>query len=217
VDHSDDVLSALGGGVLGSPLDKLLIVAVLSSAAASTQTTILPTARTTLSMARWRSIPSAFGRVSPRWQTPTVSTIVMGAVSLVWFVLVNQLSQNVLGDSVSALGFQIAFYYGLTGLACVIYYRHALLKSVRNFVFVGVLPLLGFLSLAAVFVKALHDYSQAGFNYSKPILGIQVPIVIGIGGLLLGGVLMLWAWASYRGFFRRRLEVAAPSALADAD
>jgi hypothetical protein len=39
----------------------------------------------------------------------------MGAVSLVWFVLVNQLSQNVLGDSVSALGFQIAFYYGLTG------------------------------------------------------------------------------------------------------
>jgi hypothetical protein len=52
VDNSNDVLSALGGGVFGSPLDKLLIVAVLSSAAASTQTTILPTARTTLSMAR---------------------------------------------------------------------------------------------------------------------------------------------------------------------
>jgi len=213
VDHSNDVLSALGGGVLGSPLDKLLIVAVLSSAAASTQTTILPTARTTLSMARWRSIPPAFGRVSPRWQTPTVSTIVMGAVSLVWFVLVNQLSQNVLGDSVSALGFQIAFYYGLTGLACVIYYRHALTRSVKSFVFVGVLPMLGFLSLAAVFVKAFHDYSQAGFNYSNPILGIEVPIVIGIGGLLLGGLLMLWAWANYRGFFRRRLEVAAPTAL----
>jgi amino acid transporter len=82
IQHSDDVLSALGGGVLGSPLDKLVILAVLTSAAASTQTTILPTARTTLSMARWRSIPSGFGRVSPRWQTPTVSTIAMGAVSL---------------------------------------------------------------------------------------------------------------------------------------
>jgi amino acid transporter len=213
VDHSDDVLSALGGGVFGSPLDKLLIIAVLSSAAASTQTTILPTARTTLSMARWRSIPPAFGRVSPRWQTPTVSTIVMGAVSLVWFVAVNQLSQNVLGDSVSALGFQIAFYYGLTGLACVVYYRHALLRSAKNFIFAGVLPMLGFLSLAAVFVKAFHDYSQAGFNYSKPILGIQVPIAMGIGGILLGGLLMLWAWATYRGFFRRRLEVAPPGAL----
>ena len=49
--NSDDVLSALGGKVFGSPLDKLLIIAVLTSASASTQTTILPTARTTLSMA----------------------------------------------------------------------------------------------------------------------------------------------------------------------
>ena len=201
------MLSALGGSVLGSPLDKLLILAVLTSAAASTQTTILPTARTTLSMARWRAIPSAFGRVSPRWQTPTVSTIAMGGVSLIWFVAVNQLSTNVLGDSVSALGFQIAFYYGLTGLACVIYYRRELLRSAGTFVFAGVLPLLGFLSLAAVFVKAWHDYSQPGFNYSQPLLGVQVPIVIGIGGLLLGGVLMLIASAGHRDFFRRRREV----------
>ncbi len=50
--HPTDVLAPLGKGVLGSPLDKLLIIAVLSSASASTQTTILPTARTTLSMAR---------------------------------------------------------------------------------------------------------------------------------------------------------------------
>ena len=36
---------------------KLLIIAVLTSAAASTQTTILPTARTTLSMAHWKADP----------------------------------------------------------------------------------------------------------------------------------------------------------------
>jgi amino acid transporter len=213
IDNQDDVLSALGGSVLGSPLDKLLIIAVLTSASASTQTTILPTARTTLSMARWGAIPRAFGRVSPRYQTPTVSTIAMGAVSLVWFVLVNQLSTNVLGDSVSAIGFQIAFYYGFTGLACVIYYRRALFESARTFFFAGVLPFLGFASLAAVFVKAWHDYSQPDFNYSKPFLGIQVPIFIGIGGLLLGGVLMLWAWTHYRPFFSRGLEAAQPDAL----
>ncbi|HEU4977943.1 MAG TPA: APC family permease [Solirubrobacteraceae bacterium] len=212
-DHSDDVLSALGGKVFGSPLDKLLILAVLTSSAASTQTTILPTARTTLSMARWRSIPEVFGRVHPRWRTPVVSTVAMGAVSAVWYILVNQLSQNVLGDSVSALGFQIAFYYGLTGLACVVYYRRALLRSAKNFFFVGVLPLLGFATLTAVFVKAFHDYSQKGFNYSKPIWGIEVPIFIGIGTLLLGGVLMLGAWVVHRGFFRLRPEVAAANAL----
>ncbi len=112
-----------------------------------------------------------------------------------------------LGDSVSALGFQIAFYYGLTGLACVIYHRRVLLHSAGNFFFAGVLPFLGFASLAAVFVKSWHDYSQAGFNYSPPILGLQVPIVIGIGGLLLGAVLMLGAMVAHRGFFRRRPEV----------
>ena len=52
VDNQEDVLSSLGTEVFGSPLDKILIIAVLTSAAASTQTTILPTARTTLSMAR---------------------------------------------------------------------------------------------------------------------------------------------------------------------
>ena len=56
--------------VLGSPLDKLLIITVLTSASASTQTTILPTARTTLSMARFGSIPEAFGRIHPRYLTP---------------------------------------------------------------------------------------------------------------------------------------------------
>ena len=70
----------------------LLLLMVLSSAAASTQTTILPTARTTLSMATYKAIPSAFGRVHKRFLTPTVSTVAMGAVSIVLYVAMNYLS-----------------------------------------------------------------------------------------------------------------------------
>ncbi|MDX6580156.1 MAG: hypothetical protein QOJ47_1705 [Gaiellales bacterium] len=216
-DNSDDVLSVLGGKVFSSPWDKLLIIAVLTSASASTQTTILPTARTTLSMARQRAIPSRFAEVHPRYLTPSYSTIWMGAVSIVWTVLVMALNpaQNVLGDSISALGFAICFYYGFTGLACAIYFRHEITKSVRNFVLVGLAPLLGFVMLAFIFGKAAHDYSQAGFNYSGPFLGIEVPIVIGIGGLLLGVVAMLFAMIPYRDYFRRKpyTEVAPPGLL----
>jgi amino acid transporter len=50
--HSTDVLSVLGAKVFGSPWDKLLILVVLTSTAASTQTTIMPTART---CSRWRA------------------------------------------------------------------------------------------------------------------------------------------------------------------
>ncbi|MEA2248839.1 MAG: hypothetical protein QOH46_3368, partial [Solirubrobacteraceae bacterium] len=125
----------------------------------------------------------------------------------------------VLGDSVTAIGFLIAFYYGITGLACIVYYRHAITRSAKAFFFAGVLPLLGFVTLAFVFVRAYIDYGTKGyaedFNYTKPLLGIEVPIVIGIGGLLLGGVLMLVAKGSHPDFFRRRREAALPDALDD--
>jgi amino acid transporter len=214
-DNADDVLSVLGTQVFGSPWDKLLIIAVLTSAAASTQTTILPTARTSLSMARWRAMPRMFAKIHPRYLTPSTSTILMGVVSIVWTIMVLALnpSQNVLGDSISALGFSIAFYYGLTGLAAVIYFRKDLFKSLRNFVLAGVVPLLGFLLMAGLFVKAFHDYSQKDFNYSPPLWGIEVPIAVGIGMLLLGVVLMLLSWVKYREFFARRPETAPPGIL----
>ena len=119
-DNQNDVLKPLGGNVFGSPWYKLLIIAVLTSASASTQTTILPTARTTLSMARLGAIPKAFGKIHPRYLTPTVSTIRMGALSAVWTAYSSDSTsdQNVLNDSITALGFAICFYYGFTGFAC---------------------------------------------------------------------------------------------------
>ena len=214
-DNSNDVLSALGLKVFGSPWDKLLILAVLTSSAASTQTTILPTARTTLSMARQRAFPKVFGRIHPRFLTPDVSTIAMGAISAVWTALVIALNpaQNVLGDSIAALGFSICFYYGLTGIACALYYRRELRNSARDLVYAGLVPLAGGLMMAGVFVKALIDYSKAGVNYAKPIAGIEVPIAIGIGSLLLGVVLLVVAMFKYRDFFRRRPEVSPPGLL----
>src|SRR5262249_36560495 len=131
IDNQDDVLSAIGHSVFGSPLDKILIIAVLTSAAASTQTTILPTARTTLSMARAKAMPKALGEVHPRFQTPHISTIIMGVLSIVWYVFLTIVSTDILGDSIAALGLMIAFYYGLTGYACIVYYRRELFKSVK--------------------------------------------------------------------------------------
>ena len=75
-------------------------------------------------MAKWRSIPAAFGKIHPRYLTPTVSTIGMGALSAVWtaFLILVDTNQNVLSDSITALGFAVCFYYGFTGLACGWYF-----------------------------------------------------------------------------------------------
>ena len=65
---------------------------VLTSAAASTQTTILPTARTTLSMATYKAIPRVFAKMHPRYLTPTVSTLVMGGISILLYIPFNYLA-----------------------------------------------------------------------------------------------------------------------------
>ncbi|MCW2990296.1 MAG: amino acid transporter [Solirubrobacterales bacterium] len=213
-DESGDVLGLLANDVFGSSLlGKLVIIAVLSSAAASTQTTILPTARTALSMARKKAIPAMFGRIDQHYLTPRVATLWMGGLSIVWYVGLTLVSNDILLDSIAALGLMIAFYYGLTGFACVWYFRRELTKSVGNFVMAGILPLLGGLMLLGVFVKSCHDLAAKDAG-STTIFGLGSPLVIGIGFLLLGPVLMLiWRFNGHPEFFRSRTEVSPPGLL----
>jgi amino acid transporter len=211
--NKEDVLNALGGGVLGSGLDKLLIIAVLTSASASTQTTILPTARTTLSMAHWKAVTSLLARVHKRYLTPTVSTLGFGALSIVFTVTLLLLSNSVLEDSIVAIGFPICFYYGFTGIACGWYFRHDLMKSARNFLLLGIGPLIGGLMLFGIGVKAAFYYSEAENVSSKPILGITLPLWFGIGGMILGAVVMLVSRPYFKEFFSRKTETAPPDLL----
>jgi amino acid transporter len=205
--NQTDVLAPLGKGVLGSPLDKLLIIAVLTSASASTQTTILPTARTTLSMARWKAIPKQFGNVHPRFLSPGFSTLWMGAVSTIVYVLLSATSTNLIGDAFTSLALTIAFYYGFTGFACVIFYRRHLFSSAKNFLFIGVLPFTGGAILTWVLIKAVIDYSKPHAGYAKPFLGIGSPIVIALVMIILGLVGMVIQRLTMPEFFRRKPEV----------
>lgn len=216
-ENSDDVLSALGTEVFGTPWDKILIIAVLTSAAASTQTTILPTSRTALSMARNKAIPKYFGEVHPRYLTPANATWWMGGLSIAWYVGLTIVSENILYDSIAALGLMIAFYYGLTGFACAIYYRRQLFDSVRNFVFVGLAPTIGGIILTWVFIKACIDFwDPANSESGDSWFGIGPPLVIGVGFLLVGLVLVIVGTAKRSEFFQRKPETASPHVLAGA-
>jgi amino acid transporter len=204
----EDVLSHLGAEVFGSPLDKILIIAVLTSAAASTQTTILPTARTTLSMARANAMPKSLGKVHPRFLTPHVSTILMGTLSVLWYVGLTLVSEDILFDSLAALGLMISFYIGLTGFACAVYYRHELLRSVKNFFFIGLGPAFGGAILFYLLVKNGIELSDpANSESGNSWFGIGPPLVIAVFFLILGVLLMFVQWRAFPQFFRRRPEV----------
>lgn len=143
--NAADVFSAMGAAlfgnsVIGHILQLLLAASILTSASASTQTTILPTARTALSMAAYKAIPEKFARIHPKFLTPTWSTIGMGIVSAVFYVLFTAASQNLLLALIGSIGLMIAFYYGLTGFACVWFYRKTLASSFRHFIMRGLFP-----------------------------------------------------------------------------
>jgi amino acid transporter len=211
--NADDVFAVLaravfGNSAIGSIGVHLLVLMVLSSAAASTLTTILPTARTTLSMAAHRAIPA---RVHPRFMTPTWSTIGMGLASIVFYVALTLLSGNVLADSIASIGLLIAFYYGMTGFAAPVLYRHSLTESLGSFIRRGVLPMLGGLILLGAFLQACHDYWQVGPDADSttswtlpfpPQWAIGGIFLTGVGALVLGLVVMAVTWAFMPAFFR---------------
>jgi amino acid transporter len=203
--NAADVFSAIGpalfgNSVIGHILLLLLAASILTSASASTQTTILPTARTSLSMAVYKAIPERFARIHPKYLTPTWSTIGMGVISAAFYLVFTFISPNLLSALIGSIGLMIAFYYGLTGFACVWFYRRTLFSSVRNFVLRGLFPFLGGAMLLAIFVYGLISFAAPDWltdanGKNVTILGIGAEAVVGIGGLLLGVVLMLiWRW-----------------------
>ena len=212
----DAILSTVATDVLGSPWDKIVVLAVLTSALASTQTTILPASRTSLSMAFAGAMPRAMGKVHGRYMTPHVATVVIAVLATAWYVPLNIFSENFLYDTVAALSLMIAFYYSLTGFACVIYYRKELFKSATNLLFIGVAPLLGASLLAYLFVRSLMDLSDPGASYSGgSLFGLGLPLVVGLGFLILGAILMVvWRAMGHERFFDRRPEVVDPNVAA---
>lgn len=209
--EEEQVFALLSSEVLGS-WDWIVFFAVATSAIASTQTTIIPASRTALSMARRHALPRTFGHVSPRFRTPDVSTWWVAGIAIAWYVVVNLISENALFDSLTALSLLIAFYYGLTGVACAIYYRRHLRESLRNLLLIGVGPVLGAAMLLWLLVASIRDMADPENSYSGVSwFGLGPPLVIGIGIALTGVVIMVvWRLQAPR-FWQERPGVADPA------
>ncbi|MGW7402773.1 APC family permease [Streptomyces sp. NPDC054833] len=190
-ENDANVLAVLGEEVWPGWGGKLLIVAVMLSTIATLETTLIQVTRSLFAMGRDRTMPSALGRVHRTWNTPWVAITVVGGVALVMFIASNALGSvgDILSDAISAIGLQIAVYYGLAGLAVVVAYRKMLLKSVGNFVLGGLWPLFGALFMFWIFVESLGELSGAA-------------IAIGLGGLAVGLIPMLWYWKQGSDYYR---------------
>jgi amino acid transporter len=197
--NSGNVLGVLGEAIWPGLGGKLLIFAVMLSTIATLETTLIQVTRTLFAMGRDNTIPAAFGHSHPKWRTPAFATLVVVGVSLVLFIGSNFLGSvgEILGNAISSIGLQIAFYYALAGIAVVIAYRRVIFTSVKNFIFIGLWPALGALFMVWIFFVSI------------PALDTVV-IVIGLGALALGIVPMIIYWRRGAAYFTRRpLELPA--------
>ena len=209
-DQAEQIFAVLGHEVLGG-WDWVLLLSVATSALASTQTTIIPASRTGLSMARRLAMPRALAHIHPRFRTPDVSTWTVAVIAIVWYLVVDALSENALFDSLTALSLLIAFYYGLTGIACAIYYRHELTKSVKNFLLIGVGPVVGAILLFWLLVESIIDMSDPENSYTGVAwFGVGPPLVIGVGVFVIGVLFMIF-WRIHDGrYWQEKPGVADP-------
>jgi amino acid transporter len=216
-DEEEAIFALLSTEVMGG-WDWVVLLAVATAAIASTQTTILPASRTGLSMARRHAFPRRFGHISPRHRTPDVSTWWVGGIASVWFVVVSLVSENALFDTVTALGLLIAFYYALTGIACAVYHRRQLTRSVSAFLLIGVGPLVGSGLLIWLLVIAIGDFADPEASYSGAAwLGVGPPLVIGLGIFLVGLVLMFVWRARDSRYWQERPGIAGDRIVVDED
>jgi amino acid transporter len=157
-----------------------MLIAVLSSTVATTQTTLLPAARITLSMARDKVWPSLFKVIDPKRLNPVVGTLIIAIVCLLGIFVTqgNASVHNLFGKLVNDIGVLIAFYYGMTGLACAWAYRRVAFKKL-SFFFTGfLLPLASGIVLLFVGYKVVDS---SGFGAGVPILitfALGIPLVI---------------------------------------
>ncbi len=189
--HQGDVLSVLGSSIFGSStvgtvFSRLLILMVLTSAAATTQTTILPNARTMLSMAFHKAIAPIFGRTHPRYLTPTFSTISFGVISVFYYAVLNFVAHgNVISDAVTATTFFAALYLGITGIAAAWHYRSSLSAGIGAAFSRVVMPALSAVALYTVLAWSIKTYLDPSQSYTV----VTLPIIGQVGGTMLIAVI----------------------------
>jgi hypothetical protein len=79
---------------------------------------------------------------------------------------------------IAQIGVLVAFYYGITGLACAWAYRKILFESATIFFLAGLLPFAGGIFLFWVVYQVIV---QGGVGTSLPILitfGLGIPLVL---------------------------------------
>ncbi len=178
--YNTNVIFALAEKLLGKEWGYIAIIAVLLSTVGTIETQIIQFTRTMFAKGRAWALHSRYSRLHPVWQTPYISVLfIWGAGMILLFASSYLPSVNtILQSSISAIGYQICFYLGLTGLACAWHFRETLLTN-----FMGSLTRVIWPTLSALFLFFILVYSALDAD--------RLTNIVWLGGIAIGIIPLL--------------------------
>ncbi len=190
-----NILFFFANHAVGTWAGYVMIFAVLSSTVATTQTTLLPAARITYSMARDKVFPKMFASIQGKTQTPAVGTLILSFVCLFGILLLSQSQSGynyVENIMITSIGVLIGFYYGVTGITCAWAYRKVAFVSARFF-FTGVLfPFVSGVILLLVGLRVfMNQWSVPITNAAGKVVRHENQALSELVTLVLGLVLVI--------------------------
>ena len=208
-DNAADVLATLGPPVLGTALAKVVEFAICVSAISALLTCVISSPRTTLSMTSHGALPRRSAGSTPRPHAGLRHRVLRVSAAVLLAVLAT-VSDNFLGDAILSVGLLIAFYYGVTGLACVWHFRRHLTESVPRPVRKGILPAIGGVVMLAAFVGSAHDMLAPDYGATS-FHGVGGVFLLGVGAIAVGVAAMLIVRTRFPWLLPRRPRGCHPS------
>ena len=190
-DIAENVFAAIAHPVMG-PFAIFLTLGILLSAVSSINTTAISPARTLLAMSHYGALPPSLKKVHPKYKSPYVALMWSSIVASVFYAVMRFLSEDVLWDTITTLGMMVCFYYGITALSSMWYFRKtALQQGKAHFFNAFLLPGLGGIFLIVTFVQTTVDSFDPAFGSGSNIAGIGLVGILGVLVLLIGVIIML--------------------------
>ncbi|BAU87957.1 amino acid transporter [Streptomyces laurentii] len=197
-DNGAHGLTYFGAMLASQPLAALPLIALMFSAVASLQSSVIPTARGLYAMGRDGVLGPVWTRLHPRHRTPAAGTLLITgvAVALALCAIAIPTVNDLISAAVNAIGIIVALYYALTAVAAAVRFRHLLRSSLLEGLRAVVGPLLGAAALLAVggyLAWTFYD-STDHFELAADNGWFELSVVI----LMIVSGLPAAAWARWR-------------------
>ena len=167
---------AIGGGAWA----KVMALAIALSVIGATGTGIVITSRLVYGMSTRDVLPRSLSRVSPRWNTPVLASVIAAALIIAAITVDLEFAglANIFSDVVGVSGLLFTIFYVMTGLAMMVYYRSRIIGSVTDFLTIGLLPLASIILLGWVFEKTIVQVPRGELYVVLCVIGSGIVVML---------------------------------------